>query len=84
MSSALRSSSLVAQMETQPAGSGSLRIGQWVNGTESVHLIFSRRRADSPQRLLAFNAAVGKLRANGELQALELRHVPRPPNGGQR
>jgi hypothetical protein len=42
-------------------------------------LVLPRKRSDSAARLQAFDAAVRKLRANGELQALELLHVPKPP-----
>lgn len=72
----------LAQLAPQPADSVALRIGKWGVGTEPVHLVMSRKRADSAERLRAFNAAVRKLRANGELQtleALEAQHVPRPP-----
>ncbi|MFN7692613.1 MAG: substrate-binding periplasmic protein [Burkholderiales bacterium] len=73
----------VAQLGPQPAGSLALRISPWVVGTEPVHLILPRKRADSIARLKAFDAAVRKLRASGELQALELQHVPRAPGATQ-
>ncbi len=57
----------------------SLRMAPWVVSEEPVHLAFSKKLPGSAAKLRAFNEAVRKLRKSGELQRIELAHVPRPP-----
>lgn len=57
----------------------SLRMAPLVVSEEPVHLAFPRKLPDSAVKLRAFNEALRKLRKSGELQRIELAHVPRPP-----
>ncbi len=65
--------------QAMPDQGRSLRMAPLVVSEEPVHLVFPKKLPGSAAKLRAFNEAVRKLRKSGELQRIELAHVPRPP-----
>lgn len=60
-----------------------LHMADFVLAEEGIHLALPRSKPESAARLKAFNTALRKLRANGVLQALEARSVPKPPSAAR-
>jgi polar amino acid transport system substrate-binding protein len=56
-----------------------LRMAPLLLAEQPVHLMFPRKDPASPARLAAFNQALRRLRANGEMKKLEHRVLPQAP-----